>query len=191
MLNRWMKHCYALLIAAVALPVGSAHALPFLWTDDFDPGDVLVTANSPFSFTHSILGGNNGFRPGIDSVTNAVLSVVLADDALLGDLPLFGDGQETVSFSFDGSGWTMPQDVGLLDIFDFQFSSLLTDGILGVSLRATQGDFKFLQSSLIVFGNRAAVAEPASMALFGFGLVGLAIFATRGRRRAAMSLATG
>jgi hypothetical protein len=101
---------------------------------------------------------------------------VLADDALFGDIPILGDGQESVSFNFDGTGWTSAQNVGFLDIFDFQFDTLLTDGMLGISVRATRGDFKFLQSSLLVAGDRAAVSEPVSIALFGLGLLGLAAF---------------
>jgi hypothetical protein len=178
MLNRLMKRWY-LLIAALALHVGSAQALPFVVFDEFDPADVTVTANSPLSFTHSILG-QSGFRPGLDTITNALLSVVLADDDLFGDLPIIGDGQETVSFSFDGNGWTMPANVGLLDLFTFKFDTLLTDGLLSVSIRATQGDFKFIKSSLLVTGERgAAVPEPGVMALFGLGLLGLALFAGR------------
>jgi hypothetical protein len=184
MLSHWMKRWYALMIAAVVLPVGSANALPFVWFDNFNPGDVTVSATSPLSYTHSILGGDFGFRPGIDTINNALLSVVLADDAAFGDLPLLGDGQETVSFNFDGTGWTLPQNVDLLDLFDFRFDTLLSDGMLGVSLRATQGDFKFIKSSLLVTGERAAVAEPASLALFGLGLLGWAALTRRRAPRA-------
>jgi hypothetical protein len=182
MLNRALKNTAAALTATFALYAGSAQAVPFLWSDDFNPADIVV--NSQLDFTHDIRGGETGFRPGVDTITSAFLSIVLADDAIFGDLPIIGDGQEMVSFNFDGTGWTSPQGVGFLDIFDFQFDTLLSDGMLGISLRATRGDFKFLQSSLLVAGDRAAVSEPISIALFGMGLLGWAAF---GRSRVSKS----
>jgi len=175
MFNRLIKSTCAILTAVFALHAGSAQAVPFAWFDEFNPADVIVS--SQLDFTHDIRGGDFGFRPGIDSINAAFLSIVLADDALFGDLPILGDGQEMVSFNFDGSGWTSPQAVGFLDVFDFKFDTLLNDGLLGISVRATQGDFKFALSSLLVTGNRAEVSEPVSIALFGLGLFGLAVFA--------------
>jgi hypothetical protein len=182
MFNRFVKNTCAALTASFALYAGSAQAVPFLWSDDFNPANPVVS--SQLDFIHDIRDGTTGFRPGIDTITSAFLSIVLADDAVFGDLPIFGDGQESVSFNFDGTGWTSPQNVGFLDIFDFQFDTLLTDGMLGISVRATRGDFKFLQSNLLVAGDRAAVSEPVSIALFGMGLLGLAAF---GRSRVSKS----
>jgi hypothetical protein len=70
----------------------------------------------------------------------------------------------------------MPENVGLLEVFNFRFDTLLMDGILGVSIRATRGDFDFLGSSLVVRAERAAVPEPVSLALFGVGMLGLLAF---------------
>lgn len=189
MFTRLIKRTCAVLVAVFALHAGSAQAVPFIWADDFSPRGGIVVGPQ-LNFMHNITGGDFGFRPGIDTISNAFLNIVLADDALFGDLPILGDGQETVSFNFDGTGWTGSSSVGLLDLFSFQFDTLLNDGVLGISIRATQGDFRFLSSSLVVTGNRAVgVAEPASMALLGLGLIGLAWASSR-RRLPAQGLAS-
>jgi len=176
MSNR-VKRTLTVLAAMFALHAGNAYAVPFAWFDQFDRGDIAV--GPQLNFSHDIRDGANGFRAGIDSISSASLNVVLSDDALFGDLPIIGDGQESVSFNFDGTGWTSAQNVGLLDVFDFQFDSLLMDGVIGISIRAVQGDFKFLSSTLVVTGDRAAVPEPMSLALFGTGLFALLAFAAR------------
>jgi hypothetical protein len=177
MINRVKSTC-AVLATMFALHAGSTYAVPVTWFDEFDPGaDIRI--GPQLDFTHDIRDGINGFRVGIDTITSATLSIVLGDDALFGDIPILGDGQESVSFSFDGTGWTSPENIGLLDVFDFQFDTLLLDGVLGVSIRATRGDFDFRLSSLSVRGDRAAVPEPVSLALFGAGMLGLLAFAGR------------
>lgn len=182
MFNRVKSTCAAL-AAMFALHVGNAQAVPFAWLDDFNPGsDIRV--GPQLDFTHDIRDGATGFRAGLDTITSATLNIFLGDDALFGDLPILGDGQESVSFNFDGTGWTSPQNVSLLDIFQFQFDTLLMDGVLGVSIRATRGDFEFRRSTLVVRGDRAAVPEPVSLALFGAGMLGLLAFAGRKGRAA-------
>lgn len=172
---RLIKRACLAITAVLALHTGAAQAVPTLWFDEFDPAD--VTVGPQLDFTHDIL--RDGFRPGVDTISSAFLNIILADDALFGDLPILGDGQESVSFNFDGTGWTMSNNVGLLDIFDFRLDTLLTDGLLNVSLRATQGDFKFAKSTLLVTGDRAAVSEPMSVALFLAGLLGLGMVSRR------------
>jgi hypothetical protein len=176
MLKRFKITCAAL-TAMFALHAGNAYAVPVTFFDEFDPGTIRV--GPQLDFTHDIRDGVNGFRAGLDTITSATLNVFLSDDALFGDVPILGDGQESVSFNFDGTGWTMPENVGLLEVFDFRFDTLLLDGVLGVSIRATRGDFNFLKSTLVVRGDRAAVPEPVSLALFGVGMLGLLAFAGR------------
>jgi hypothetical protein len=169
---------------------GSAHAIPTAWTATFDPPDIRLTADAAVparsvNFSLDIREGVDGFRPGVDFIDTALLTVLLYDDL---DLT-----REQVSFSFDGTGWTTPEEVDglpfLPQLFIFSPLELLNDGVLDVMLTATRGDFLFDQAFLVAIGERVDVAEPAAILLFGMGLIGIAFVARRrtglaSRRRA-------
>jgi hypothetical protein len=44
MFNRFVKNTCAALTASFALYAGSAQAVPFLWSDDFNPADPVVSS---------------------------------------------------------------------------------------------------------------------------------------------------
>jgi hypothetical protein len=175
----------ALLIASI----GTAQAVPAYWDDwAYDPG-TLINSSNPYSYSHDITDwGSGDYRPGIDSITSGSLSIWLYDDAFFGDLPFLGDANETVGFRFDGGSWTASEEVDgnifIWDDFDFIVTSLISDGMLNVNIRANRGDFRFGSSHLEAWGNRGdgvAVPEPATLSLFGLGLLGLG-FAARRRK---------
>lgn len=178
-----MRVIKGFLAAALLLGSYAANAVPWYW-DDWHSDLVKVSDGHPYEYNHNITDGVNGFRPGTDHVNYGLLSILVSDDAIGGDLPawLLGDGQETAGFRFDGGSWQVVYnpEVNYLTVFDFVVTSLLQDGYLHVKIRANRGDFLFGISHLEAWGDRA-VPEPAMLSMFGLGLLGLGFFARRRR----------
>lgn len=160
--------------------IGAANAIPAFWTDEFDPDDIRLSAGSALpatsvDFTLDIRGGATGFRPGLDLIESAVLTVLLYDD-----FDLF---RETVSFSFDGGAFTPSQNVDglsfLPDLFVFDPIDFISDGLLNVVATATRGDFLFDSAFLVAFGERVEVPEPTGVALFAVALLAMGIVLRR------------
>ena len=180
-----MRFIKGFLAAALLLGSYAANAVPWYW-DDWHADLVRVSDGNPYTYTHNITDGANGFRPGVDSVNYGLLSILVSDDAIGGDLPawLLGDGQETAGFRFDGGNWQVVYNpnVDYLTVFDFVVTTLLQDGYLTVKIKANRGDFLFGISHLEAWGDRdTRVPEPAMLSMLGFGLLCLGFFARRRR----------
>lgn len=166
----------------------TANATPVSWTDYAGTPGKYLSQGSTYSYQHDIT--DDGFVPGVDSITSASLSIWLADDDLFGDLKIpflgwIGDKEETVGFKFDGGSWQYDDVDGLplpflTQRFDFTVTSLLTDGLLSVTIKAFQGDFLFGGSRLEVSGDStASVPEPGTLGLFGLSMLAMGFAARR------------
>ena len=159
----------------------TAHAIPTSWQAAFDPPDIRLTADAAppaRSVEFALDIRPDGYRPGIDFIDNAILTIFLYDDLDL--------SREQVSFNFDGTGWTTPEEVDglpfLPQLFIFTPIEFLSDGVLDVMLTATRGDFLFDQAFLVAIGERGvAVAEPTTLGLLVLSLLALSIVARRRR----------
>jgi hypothetical protein len=157
-----------------------ARAIPI--TDVVDPADTTLTfGGTPdeFSFVFDIT--DDGFIVGVgDIITSATVAVHLMDST----------GSEKYTFTI-GDSQTFSKNVpggsgGSTDTITLDAASLAdlqSDGMINVTVSSTKGSFIFADSTLTAqvgpqSGNNpdavAAVPEPATLALFGLGLLGVA-----------------
>lgn len=173
-----------LVLLFVAGSFSVAAAAPYTWTDviDWTP-DQKVGAWESVSYTHDVTDGEDGFsgllmgEGGDDIIYDYSLTISLYDDtkdwwcdfeAAWVDQPgIIGDGFYDFNYKNDTYGWSL---AGLI--------SLNLAGTLDVTVTSLAGDF-FLDSSVLkAHGDNsvggAPVPEPATIILFGSGLLGLA-----------------
>lgn len=165
----------AMALGMLAL-AGNVSALTF--TDTYDPTDFKMSSHlSSADDTHSWQFDINddGYNATSMEISSATIGLSLRDDGGWFDFWEYADlnvGTQTFSWEVD-TGTSI-----------FSVSSILTlsdTGLLDVSLKADAGDFWFQSANLTAEGDYMTLPpsptptpEPATILLFGAGIIGLA-----------------
>ncbi len=166
---------------------GAANAVPTVWTDTVDVplwNQYVADGISYVTYTQDITDGANGYRPGVDSLTQLVFNFSITDDLL--DIPWFEPTGEAGVFTIDAvgdSGYLTKTFKSVADAnkpVEITSNVAWDSGKYQVTISSTYGDFLVKGSTLTATGDRASVPEPATLTLMGLGLLGVG---AAGRRK--------